>query len=48
MSREEQKIIDCMVVCVNEFAERFSVNYKQAFNYLNEHKSIKFLLENLK
>lgn len=46
MSKEEQKIIDYMVVCVSEFADEFSVNYKQAFNYLNKYKSIKFLLDN--
>lgn len=46
MSSEEQKIIDYVVVCVNEFADRFSINYKDAFNYLNKYKSIKFLLEN--
>jgi hypothetical protein len=46
ISKEEQNIIDYMVVCVNEFAEKFRVNYKQAFNYLNNHNTIKFLLEN--
>ena len=46
MSSEEQKKIDYMVVCINEFADKLCVNYKQAFNYLNEYKSIKFLLEN--
>jgi hypothetical protein len=46
MSREEQKVIDYMVICVNEFADKFSVNYKEAFNYLSKYKSIKFLLEN--
>jgi len=46
MSKEEQKIIDYMVICVNEFADRYSVNYKDAFNYLNRYKSINFLLEN--
>ncbi|MBW6411658.1 DUF3791 domain-containing protein [Clostridium sp. YB-6] len=46
MSKEEQNIIDYLVVCVNEFAEKFQVNYKQAFNYLNKHNAIKFLLEN--
>ena len=37
MSKEEQKIIDYMVVCVNEFADKFSIDYKKAFNYLNEY-----------
>jgi hypothetical protein len=46
MSQEEQKIVDFMVICVNEFADRYSVNYKDAFNYLNRYKSINFLLEN--
>jgi hypothetical protein len=46
MSKEEQKIIDYMVICVNEFADRYSVNYKEAFNYLKRYKSINFLLEN--
>lgn len=46
ISKEEQNIIDYMVVCVNEFAEKFRVNYKQSFNYLNNHNAIKFLLEN--
>lgn len=46
MSKEEQKIIDYLVVCVNEFSDKFSVGYKQAFNYLNKYKSISFLLEN--
>jgi len=34
MSKVEQKIIDYMVVCINEFADKISVDYKQAFNYL--------------
>ncbi|WP_090088939.1 DUF3791 domain-containing protein [Clostridium uliginosum] len=46
INKEEQNIIDYMVVCVNEFAEKFHVNYKQSFNYLNKHNAIKFLLEN--
>ena len=35
-----------MVVCVNEFAERFILNYKDAFNYLFKYNAIKFLDEN--
>lgn len=35
-----------MVVCVNEFADRLNINGKEAFNYLNEHKAINFLLNN--
>lgn len=46
MSREKQKIIDYMVVCINEFAERFNLNYREAFNYLKSHKALQFLREN--
>jgi hypothetical protein len=35
-----------MVVCVNEFAERFLMNYKDAFNYLRKYDAIRFLNEN--
>lgn len=45
MSQEEQKIIDYIVICVNEFVDRYSVNYKDAFNYLNRYESINFLLD---
>lgn len=46
LSREEKNKIDYMVVCVNEFAERFIMNYKDAFNYLFKYKAIRFLNEN--
>lgn len=46
MSREEQKIIDYMVVCINEFADTFNLNYKEAFNYLKKYDAIKFLRDN--
>ena len=46
MSREEQKIIDYMVVCINEFADTFNLNYKEAFNNLKKYDAIKFLRDN--
>jgi hypothetical protein len=39
-------IVNYMVVCVNEFADRLNINGKEAFNYLNQHKAINFLLDN--
>jgi hypothetical protein len=35
-----------MVVCVNEFTEKYSIDYKQAFNYLSKYKVVNFLIEN--
>lgn len=47
MLRERDlNIVRYMVACVNEFADRFNINGKEAFNYLNEHKAINFLLNN--
>lgn len=46
MSREEQKIIDYMVVCINEFADTFNLDYREAFNYLKKYDAIKFLRDN--
>ena len=48
MSKEEQKMIDYIVVCVNEFADKLGLNYKESFNYLNRYKVIKFIKENYK
>jgi len=31
MSKEGQKIIDYIAICVNEFVDRFSANYKESF-----------------
>ncbi|MFT5872282.1 MAG: hypothetical protein ACI8WT_001212 [Clostridium sp.] len=47
MLREiDLNIVNYMVVCVNEFADRLNINGKEAFNYLNQHKAINFLLDN--
>ena len=47
MLRERDlNMVRYMVACVNEFADRFNMNGKEAFNYLNEHKAINFLLNN--
>ena len=42
----ELNIFRYMVACVNEFADRFNLNGKEASNYLNEHRAINFLLNN--
>jgi hypothetical protein len=46
LKEQDMKIIRYMVACVNEFAERFNINGREAFNYLNSHKAINFLLNN--
>jgi hypothetical protein len=43
---EEKKRINYMVVCVNEFANKFQISPKEAFSYLYDHKGIEFIKEN--
>ena len=42
---ELKKKINYTVVCVNEFANKFQIASKDAFNYLYEHKGIEFIKE---
>ncbi len=41
-----KKKINYTVACINEFAARFNISSKEAFNYLYENESIAFLKEN--
>lgn len=42
---ELKKKINYTVVCVNEFAKRFNIASKEAFNYLYTYKGIEFIKE---
>ncbi len=42
---ELKKKINYTVVCVNEFANRFHITAKEAFNYLYAYKGIEFIKE---
>ena len=39
-------ILRYTVACVNEFADRFNINGRVAFNYLKGYKAINFLINN--
>lgn len=41
-----KKKINYTVVCVNEFANRYNISSKEAFEYLYDHKGIEFIKEN--
>ena len=43
---ETKKKINYIVVCVNEFADRYNIPSKEAFTYLFTHQGIVFLKEN--
>ena len=42
---QKVNMINYIVVCINEFAARFGMNSKEAFNYLNKYSGISFLKE---
>lgn len=43
MSKQEKKIIDYIVICINEFAKQCKMTSKEAYFYLKEFKGIEFL-----
>ncbi len=45
MPEQKRKMIDYMVACVNEFAQKKELNPKDAYMYLFEYKGIDFLQE---
>lgn len=45
MNKKLQNRITYMIYCINAFAERYHLNSKQAFAYLNRFKGIAFLDE---
>ncbi len=46
MSKKEEKVIDYIVICINEFAKQFKITSKEAYIYLRDFKGIEFLKEN--
>lgn len=41
-----KKIIDYIVICINEFAKQNNMTSKEAYIYLRDFKGIEFLKEN--
>jgi hypothetical protein len=45
ISREQVNVINYIVMCIDDFAERFGMTVKAAFAYLSQYGGIDFLLE---
>ena len=45
MPPAERKILEYLVACVSEFAERYDMILKDAYAYLRKYKGIDFLIE---
>ena len=46
MSEQEKKIINYIVICINEFAKQYNITSTKAYLYLKKFKGINFLKEN--
>jgi hypothetical protein len=45
ITKQQISIINYIVVCINDFAERFSMNSKAAYRFLSQYGGINFLLQ---
>ena len=45
MDSEKRKMIDYMVVCVNDYADRYGLSVVDSFDYLVKNKGLDFLEE---
>jgi hypothetical protein len=46
INTQQMNLINYMVVCINEFASRFNMSSKEAFDYLDKFHGLSFLKEN--
>ena len=45
MTEADRNLLDYIVVCTSEFANRYGMHMRDAYIYLNRYKGIKFLKE---
>ena len=45
VTQSERQLLDYIVVCVSEFADRYGLHMKDAYAYLRRYKGIDFLHE---
>ena len=43
ITKQQINMIDYLVICVNDFADRFGMNNKSAFRFLSKYGGIEFL-----
>jgi len=45
ITKQQTNIINYLVICVNDFAERFRMNSKAAYKFLSQYGGIDFLMQ---
>lgn len=46
MKHDLRDIIEYIIALVNEFAKRFNLSDRQAFNYIRNHRGVSFIEQN--
>jgi hypothetical protein len=45
ITKQQTNIINYLVICINDFAERFRMNSKAAYQFLSRYGGIDFLIQ---
>lgn len=45
MTKEDRNVLDYIVICVSEFADRHGIPMQEAYQYLRQYKGIDYLQE---
>jgi hypothetical protein len=45
ITERQVSLINYIVICISEFAERFSIDFKTAYKFLYHYGGIRFLIE---
>ena len=45
MTKADRNLLDYIVICISEFANRYGMHMRDAYIYLNRYKGIQFLKE---
>ncbi len=45
MSKQEVKVLNYVIICIDEFAKQKKISRQEAYNYLKKYKGLEFLNE---
>ena len=45
ITKQQTNVINYLVICINDFAERFAMDSKTAYRFLEKYGGIKFLMQ---
>lgn len=45
MSKQEEKVLNYVIICIDEFAKQKKISRQEAYNYLKKYKGLEFLNE---